>query len=126
MNLTALDYVVVAVAAISGTGLTLPVSSVSGVVVSHLAAVPRHVLNRAQTQEVWMETQLQVDSMYLGHTGQRRGWVSSCRAAGGETRHLRTDRWKEGWTHHHCRAVGVALYEKLFKNSSEEDTPLST
>ena len=47
--------------------------------------------------------------MYSGHTGQRRGWVSSCRAAGGETRHLRTDRWKEGWTHHHCRAVGVAL-----------------
>ena len=73
-----------------------------------------------------METQSEMDSMYSGHTGQRRGWVSSCRAAGGETRHLRTDRWKEGWTHHHCRAVGVALYEKLFKNLSEEDTPLST
>ena len=81
MNLTALDYVVVAVAAISGTGLTLPVSSVSGVVVSHLAAVPRHVPNRAESQEVWMETQSEMDSMYWGQTGQRRGGVSVRRAA---------------------------------------------
>ena len=88
----------------------------------HTCNIPKET----EPGEEWREAKMQLDSLYFGHTGQRRGWVSSCRAAGGETRHLRTDRWKEGWTHHHCRAVGVALYEKLFKNSSEEDTPLST
>ena len=46
--------------------------------------------------EVWREAKLQLESIYFRHMGRRRGWVSSCRAAGGETRHLRTDRWKEG------------------------------